>query len=579
MKKNVLFSISAMVVASQSWGQCTPVVACSPDTTFTILGNLCDTVVSFNAPTMTGCPTGTVMQISCEGSDSNFPIGTDTVSYVTMDEVYFFEDFSNNNAGWTTDTDWEIGSATASTGSYNNDDPANDFSCSNNNGIAGVVIGGLAPTAIHPTYYLTSPVVDLSLAPGNVFLDFQRWLNSDYTPYMQNFVEVYDGTSWVQVWASGGSPGMADAAWTLTSYDVTAYKNAAFQVRFGFLIGSSGVFSVSSWNIDDVMLRGDTPTAVGDTCSFTVTINETIVPVPDSLSLPDETGECVTVTTIPTATDNCSGVLTATTNDPLTYTADGSYVLTWTYTDSSGNSVDQTQNIIVDDVTPPVPDAVALADTTGCTIEVVAPTATDNCVGTIIGTTQDSTMYNVDGTYTVTWTFDDGNGNTTTQTQNVIIVNPLSISGVIGDELLGADGSVDLTAVGGAPVVTYAWDNGATTEDINGLVAGDYSVVVTDGNGCTANETFTITSFVGVQENSTYFSVYPNPTSGVVSIVLKENINGTTFTISNSLGQLIKTISVSGTQIDIDLSEFANGIYFIQLMDENSKTVRRIVKK
>jgi hypothetical protein len=42
-------------------------------------------------------------------------------------------------------------------------------------------------------------------------------------------------------------------AWTYVSFDVTAYKNAKMQVRFGFDV-NKGVALVSSWNVDDVLV-------------------------------------------------------------------------------------------------------------------------------------------------------------------------------------------------------------------------------------------------------------------------------------------------------------------------------------
>ncbi|WP_461490662.1 HYR domain-containing protein [Pontibacter sp. HJ8] len=133
------------------------------------------------------------------------------------------------------------------------------------------------------------------------------------------------------------------------------------------------------------------------------------------------TGECaVTVTAVPTAEDNCNGTITGTTQDPLTYSQQGRYEITWSFDDGNGNIATAIQEVIVDDVTAPVQPT--LADATGeCSVTVTAPTTTDNCAGTITGTTTDPTTYEEQGTYTITWTFNDGNGNTTTATQQVIV--------------------------------------------------------------------------------------------------------------------------------------------------------------
>lgn len=51
----------------------------------------------------------------------------------------------------------------------------------------------------------------------------------------------------------------------------------------------------------------------------------------------------------------------------------------------------------------------------------------------------------------------------------------------------GADGAATVSALGGSPGYTYLWSpnaGGATTAQITGLTAGNYSVTVTDQNGC-----------------------------------------------------------------------------------------------
>ncbi|WP_304197017.1 T9SS sorting signal type C domain-containing protein, partial [Flavobacterium alvei] len=110
----------------------------------------------------------------------------------------------------------------------------------------------------------------------------------------------------------------------------------------------------------------------------------------------------------------------------------------------------QTYNITV--CGAPVPNLTSLADVTGqCAATVTAPTATSNCYGQITATTPTSFPITAPGTTVVTWTYNDGNGQTSTQTQNVII------------------SSTTYTTLSG-------WSNGTPAAGKGAIISGDLTI-------------------------------------------------------------------------------------------------------
>lgn len=53
-------------------------------------------------------------------------------------------------------------------------------------------------------------------------------------------------------------------------------------------------------------------------------------------------------------------------------------------------------------------------------------------------------------------------------------------------------GGVNVSVWGGTPPYSYSWDSGATTEDINGVSAGTYTLTVQDSRGCIISSPYTI---------------------------------------------------------------------------------------
>ena len=129
-----------------------------------------------------------------------------------------------------------------------------------------------------------------------------------------------------------------------------------------------------------------------------------------------------------TATDNCGAVTPGAMTSSVT--ANGcsrSQTRTWNVTDAAGNAAVTVSRTVTwsEDKIAPVPNIATLPVVTGaCSTAVTGitpPTATDNCAGQVTGTTTTVFPITALGTTVVTWTFNDGNGNISSQTQTVNI--------------------------------------------------------------------------------------------------------------------------------------------------------------
>src|SRR5205823_5623132 len=98
------------------------------------------------------------------------------------------------------------------------------------------------------------------------------------------------------------------------------------------------------------------------------------------------------------------------------------------------------------------------------------------------------------GNYSVLIT--DANG--CTQTATTSISQPTVVTATVPapTNVLcsgGANGSATVNAAGGTPGYTYLWSpSGGTAATATGLAAGNYSVLITDANGCTQTATTSI---------------------------------------------------------------------------------------
>ncbi len=199
---------------------------------------------------------------------------------------------------------------------------------------------------------------------------------------------------------------------------------AATTAAGNFTALASGAYSVKAINENNCSVISN---------SINATVVDNTAPVANVSVLPVLTGECgVTVIATPTATDNCTGLITAQTPDALSYTIQGTYTITWTYNDGNGNTSSQTQTVIVKDITAPVLSGVPANAAVSCD-NIPAPAtvnATDNCDASPVITYAEQSTQNADVqsvghyqyTITRTWTATDVNGNSSSASQ-IITVN------------------------------------------------------------------------------------------------------------------------------------------------------------
>lgn len=80
------------------------------------------------------------------------------------------------------------------------------------------------------------------------------------------------------------------------------------------------------------------------------------------------------------------------------------------------------------------------------------------------------------------------------------------------------------------------------------------------------------------QVNSFDFSVYPNPTSGKLTILQNESIGNSQILVSDAQGKVIVEKTFSGNETTIDLNQFEGNLFFVTLINNQQKAQKKIVK-
>jgi hypothetical protein len=166
------------------------------------------------------------------------------------------------------------------------------------------------------------------------------------------------------------------------------------------------------------------------------------------------------------------------------------------------------------------------------------------------------------GSYTVTIT--DALGNTLIN--NYTIYSKLSISAITTNEKDSADGSINITVSGGKSPYSYLWNTNSKTEDLTGIVGGNYSVTVTDAENNTIIALYTIAPKIF----ELYISGSVVSDKGVFNdgiVVLYKGNNGYLNACT------YKELTTSGTFVFDSLDK---GIYFLQAIPNHGMSSKYI---
>lgn len=170
------------------------------------------------------------------------------------------------------------------------------------------------------------------------------------------------------------------------------------------------------------------------------------------------------------------------------------------------------------------------------------------------------------GTYTCTVT--DGLGATTTATFS--ITQPVSALSATGSQTnpncSGGTGSATVTASGGTGGYSYAWTpSGGTGSSATGLAANNYTCTITDANGCTTTQSFSITAPTALSATSSSTAATCGNNNGSASVIAAGGTGSYTYAWAPSGGNAATASGLNG------------GSYTCTITDANGCTTSAIV--
>lgn len=197
------------------------------------------------------------------------------------------------------------------------------------------------------------------------------------------------------------------------------------------------------------------------------------------------------------------------------------------------------------------------------------------------GSTINTTAITQSGTYYLTVT--DAGGCSAEDSLVAIVYDALVVDASSTADTNGLGlGTVTVNAQQGTAPFSYDWSTGATTQTVDSLAAGTYIVTVVDANGCSDQDTIVVDLYSGIKPNALFsgVSLYPNPTTGQVTIELTGIDKDIKLQVFDAVGRLVVDQQINTAQnklYTMDMSTFAEGVYYVQLLYGTERYGERLI--
>jgi uncharacterized protein (DUF2141 family) len=252
----------------------------------------------------------------------------------------------------------------------------------------------------------------------------------------------------------------------------------------------------------------------------------------------------------------------------------GSYIVT--VTDANACTKTTSFSIVATDSLPP--SITCPADLQVCGASIVdypKAFAQDNCglaESPVVISGPASGSFMEEGVHIIVFQATDASGNATTCSFSIEVYEaPTILIDSIGHDMNGQGvGLISITVVGNGSY-SYSWTKDgqpyAITEDLAGLKAGLYSLILIDSNGCTATiDPIVISNYVGTNEpeQNGWVRLKPNPAQSYIQMEIY-GLEVISATILDMRGGMIGSILTSDLLSKIDIQQLPAATYCLKI--------------